>query len=208
MKTGTSTDMRDNWAVGFSARYTVGVWVGNFSGEPMHDVSGVTGAAPVWREIMDNLHEGAAPARPAPPAGLVRGAVAYAEDLEPRREEWFLAGTETALVTPVAATAVRPRILAPADGAILAMDPDIPARRQRIAVTARGVQPGARFVLDDGRRVRADVPFLWLPQPGNRQIALVDAAGQRARSRAFRGAGIAARTPAERRAVIAAAGTD
>src|SRR5262249_39694203 len=48
VKTGTSTDMRDNWCVGFSRRYTVGVWVGNFSGAPMRDVSGVTGAAPVW----------------------------------------------------------------------------------------------------------------------------------------------------------------
>ncbi len=55
VKTGTSKDMRDNWCVGFSARYTVGVWVGNASGEPMHAVSGVTGAAPVWRTVMDAL---------------------------------------------------------------------------------------------------------------------------------------------------------
>ena len=49
-KTGTSKDMRDNWCIGFTSRYTVGVWVGNFSGAPMHDVSGVTGAAPVFRD--------------------------------------------------------------------------------------------------------------------------------------------------------------
>jgi penicillin-binding protein 1C len=55
VKTGTSKDMRDNWCVGFSARYTVGVWVGNASGAPMHAVSGVTGAAPVWRTVMDAL---------------------------------------------------------------------------------------------------------------------------------------------------------
>jgi len=46
-KTGTSKDMRDNWCIGYTSRYTVGVWVGNFSGAPMRDVSGVTGAAPV-----------------------------------------------------------------------------------------------------------------------------------------------------------------
>jgi Membrane carboxypeptidase/penicillin-binding protein PbpC len=40
VKTGTSKDMRDNWAVGWSQRYTVGVWVGNAAGAPMHDVSG------------------------------------------------------------------------------------------------------------------------------------------------------------------------
>ncbi|HEY8974760.1 MAG TPA: penicillin-binding protein 1C, partial [Burkholderiaceae bacterium] len=76
VKTGTSKDMRDNWCVGFSARYTVGVWVGNASGAPMHAVSGVTGAAPVWRTVMDALQRsdlpGAHPARPGP-AGRRRG---------------------------------------------------------------------------------------------------------------------------------------
>ena len=48
VKTGTSKDMRDNWALGFSRRYTVGVWVGNRGGAPMHGVSGVMGAAPIW----------------------------------------------------------------------------------------------------------------------------------------------------------------
>jgi penicillin-binding protein 1C len=155
----------------------VGVWVGNFSGEPMHDVSGVTGAAPVWREVMDFLHEGGVPARRARPEGLVRQHVAYAGSLEPERGEWFISGTEMAKITAVEAVAGRPRINTPAAGAIYAIDPDIPRERQRIALTARGVPPGARFVLDDGQRVRADAPFLWLPPPGGRQIALVDAAG-------------------------------
>ncbi len=47
VKTGTSKDMRDNWCVGFTERYTIGVWVGNASGAAMHDVSGISGAAPV-----------------------------------------------------------------------------------------------------------------------------------------------------------------
>jgi membrane carboxypeptidase/penicillin-binding protein PbpC len=57
VKTGTSKDMRDNWAVGWSSRYTVGVWVGNASGAPMHDVSGTSGAAPVWAAVMRHLHQ-------------------------------------------------------------------------------------------------------------------------------------------------------
>ena len=44
-KTGTSKDLRDNWCIGYTGRYTVGVWVGNASGAPMHDVSGVSGAS-------------------------------------------------------------------------------------------------------------------------------------------------------------------
>jgi penicillin-binding protein 1C len=52
-KTGTSTGYRDNWTVGFTDRYAVGVWVGNFDGRPMGDVSGVTGAGPLWAHVMD-----------------------------------------------------------------------------------------------------------------------------------------------------------
>ena len=73
VKTGTSKDMRDNWCIGFTSRYTVGVWVGNFSGAPMHDVSGVTGAAPIWRDLVQWLHAtrrvGAAARRPPASCG-------------------------------------------------------------------------------------------------------------------------------------------
>ncbi|MGZ3713446.1 MAG: penicillin-binding protein 1C, partial [Bdellovibrionota bacterium] len=51
VKTGTSKDMRDNWCVGFTKEFTVGVWVGNFTGTPMQNVSGVSGAAPIWRAL-------------------------------------------------------------------------------------------------------------------------------------------------------------
>lgn len=55
-KTGTSTDFRDNWAMGYTPEFTVGVWVGNFDGSPMQEVSGVTGAAPIMHALMDQLH--------------------------------------------------------------------------------------------------------------------------------------------------------
>ncbi|MBA2269114.1 MAG: penicillin-binding protein 1C [Chthoniobacterales bacterium] len=55
-KTGTSTDFRDNWTIGFTPEFSVGVWVGNFDGAPMHEVSGVTGAGPILHEIFDHLH--------------------------------------------------------------------------------------------------------------------------------------------------------
>lgn len=55
-KTGTSTDFRDNCAFGYTPEFTVGVWVGNFDGSSMRDVSGVTGAAPLMHEIMEHLH--------------------------------------------------------------------------------------------------------------------------------------------------------
>src|SRR6185436_7891292 len=71
VKTGTSKDMRDNWAVGWSQRYTVGVWVGNAGGAAMHDVSGTSGAAPVWAALMQYLHAREPSRAPRPPRGLV-----------------------------------------------------------------------------------------------------------------------------------------
>ena len=86
VKTGTSKDMRDNWCVGFSRRYTVGVWVGNFSGAPMHDVSGVTGAAPIWAEVMDWLHrDGGTRRRPSPPRDVERDRATSGSSPAPRR---------------------------------------------------------------------------------------------------------------------------
>jgi penicillin-binding protein 1C len=178
VKTGTSKDMRDNWAVGYTTQYTVGVWVGNFSGAPMHDVSGIDGAAPVWREIMDYLHEGIAPERPAIPNGVTRRRITYAGGIEPEREEWFLDGTATSQIAAVDARTVTPRIATPANGAVYAIDPDIPRERQKLTVTARGAPKGAKLVLEDGRRARADQPLLWLPEPGRREIALVSAEGR------------------------------
>ncbi len=56
-KTGTSSDFRDNWALGYTPEFTVGVWVGNFDGTPMERVSGVSGAAPILHEIFEHLHQ-------------------------------------------------------------------------------------------------------------------------------------------------------
>lgn len=53
VKTGTSKGYRDNWTVGFSSSLVVAVWVGNFSGEPMSNVSGITGAGPLFHAIME-----------------------------------------------------------------------------------------------------------------------------------------------------------
>ena len=176
VKTGTSTEMRDNWAIGFSARHTVGVWVGNFSGEPMHDVSGVSGAAPVWREIMDFLHEGDVPQQRGAPAGLVRQAIEYANGIEPGRDEWFLAGTEVAQIFAVDTAPGRPRIVSPANGALLAVDPDIPPARQRVLVRVAGARPGTRLLIGSARH-SAQEQFLWRPTPGRHVLQLVDEKG-------------------------------
>ena len=71
-KTGTSTSFRDNWCFAYTPEFTVGVWAGNFDGQPMREVSGVTGAAPVAHEVMEYLNRFYGTAWYAPPVNLVR----------------------------------------------------------------------------------------------------------------------------------------
>ena len=175
VKTGTSKEMRDNWAVGYSRRYTVGVWVGNVTGEPMRNVSGVTGAAPVWLEVMARLHEKTPSEPPSPPAGVIRREVAFALGVEPTRGEWFSGGTEPAATNhgERAVTAVQARIVAPVGGTILALDPDIPAGRQRVPFEARDVMPGQRWLLDGAVLGEAADFVLWPPSPGRHRLSVV-----------------------------------
>ncbi len=236
VKTGTSKDMRDNWAVGWSARYTVGVWVGNASGAAMHDVSGSSGAAPLWAAVVAHLHArepGPAPRAPralvqlpvrfgpAPGSGSGSGSGNAAVStpgmpLEAARSEWFLPGTQQPLFalatesiaagavaasaagqkhpkTPAlqraaaaqgssAATDTAPaaaRIVQPVDGAIVALDPDIPPAHQRVqlaAVAAPGAAQQLRWRLD-GRVLGAGAQLAWMPWPGRHVVQLVDARG-------------------------------
>jgi len=186
VKTGTSKGMRDNWAVGFTDRYTVGVWVGNFSGAAMWDVSGVTGAAPVWRDIVEHLHATRPSLPPAVPVGVERAHVVFQPAIEAAREDWFIAGTsgtassdgKTREVIHRLATA-RPQLIMPPNAAVIAPDPDIPQGLQSVLLQASG---GATHCLRlDGKAVAACGQLkrmLALPAPGKHRLELVDAHGQ------------------------------
>ena len=170
VKTGTSKEMRDNWCVGWSSRFTVGVWVGNFSGRPMENVSGVMGAAPAWVEVMTALGGGEAPPRPE---GVRAASVSLGS--EPVRSEWFVAGTEPAgAVVPSSAV----RIAAPVEGTIVAVDPEVPPSAQRVGLVASAADPSLSWAVD-GRVVgAASGPALWEPVSGQHVVALVDGAGR------------------------------
>ncbi|MFH1435997.1 MAG: penicillin-binding protein 1C [Pseudomonadota bacterium] len=75
VKTGTSSDYRDNWTVGYSSEVTVGVWVGNFSGKPMGNVSGITGAGPLFYQVMKAAMKGREGRGFEAPAGIVTSRV-------------------------------------------------------------------------------------------------------------------------------------
>ena len=100
LKTGTSTNYRDCWAIGYTPEYTVGVWVGNFSGGSTDRLSGAGAAVPIFYDIMDFLYKGGAPSEFRRPAGVVTARVCGLSGQRPSRgcpgatEELFIAGTE------------------------------------------------------------------------------------------------------------------
>ena len=178
VKTGTSKAMRDNWCIGFTDRFTVGVWVGNAEGDPMRGVSGTSGAAPVWRDIVTALEAGGPHRSPLPPPEVEQRRVVFADAREPPRREWFLRGTGQTLVAAVPTAARRPRITNPASGSVYALDPDVPIDRQRLAVAVSGDAGAHRVVLDGRTLGSADTRPLILPGPGLHRLLLVDMGGR------------------------------
>jgi len=71
-KTGTTTDWRDNWTVGYTPELATGVWAGNADNTPMRDVSGITGAGPIWHDFMISVLRDTPPRAFARPDGLLR----------------------------------------------------------------------------------------------------------------------------------------
>jgi len=100
VKTGTTTNFHDNWTIGYTPDLLVGVWVGNSNYEAMHDVTGVTGAAPIWNEAMRALLAGKPDQPFARPDGLEQVTVCDLSGLLPTSAcpythmEWFIDGTE------------------------------------------------------------------------------------------------------------------
>lgn len=209
VKTGTSKDMRDNWCIGYSRRYTVGVWVGNAGGEPMHDVSGVSGAAPVWVAVMDDLHRAhgvlqQASAPPSPAPGIEPRAIRFEPPVEPPRREWFLQGTAQSVIRandaarrrlePAMPADARPlRIDYPGPGSIIALDPDIPRAQQRVLFKADVPLPAGWHWRLDGLRLQ---DARWFPMPGRHLLSLRDGSGSEVSSVRFEVRGASVRPPA------------
>ncbi|HEU5097973.1 MAG TPA: penicillin-binding protein, partial [Roseiflexaceae bacterium] len=97
---GTTSDWRDNWTIGYTPDRVVGVWVGNADGQPMEAISGVSGAGPLWHDVMLAVHRGLPPRPFARPDGIVElticaeGGMLPAPNCPATRRERFLAGSE------------------------------------------------------------------------------------------------------------------
>jgi len=172
VKTGTSKDMRDNWCIGYSKKYTVGVWVGNFTGEPMWNVSGITGAAPLWTEMINGLHP-QGDTRNEPPAHLVRKEIQFPNDVAPPRKELFIGGTEPNLKDQRIGQ-FNQRIVYPPSGAVFGLDPDIPPEAQKIFFVSQPKRNNLRWVLNDHTMEETSSYFPWSPRVGDYTLTLID----------------------------------
>ncbi len=178
VKTGTSKAMRDNWCIGYTDLYTVAVWIGNLEGDSMKAVSGTSGAAPVWRDVMMALHRDRPGLAPVRPPGLEQRLIRFEGNREPPRRDWFLVGTGQNVQGAAPPESRRPRITNPVSGSVFAFDPDIPLARQRMAVVVAGAGPGHRLLLDKRDIGPADAKPLLLPTPGAHRLALIDVSGK------------------------------
>lgn len=104
-KTGTTNGFKDNWTMGFTPQLTVGVWVGNTDNESMENVTGLSGAAPIWNAVMRKYHEGKEAQWYDRPPAITNRVVCTPSGLLPspscpganQRDEIFIAGTEPSI---------------------------------------------------------------------------------------------------------------
>lgn len=110
VKTGTTNDFKDNWTIGYTPSYVVAVWVGNNDNRPMSGlVSGITGAAPIWNDLMSHLLENKTAEPFQRPPDVIQKAICSISGLLPQadpasrcqtRFEYFVRGTEPKKVDP------------------------------------------------------------------------------------------------------------
>ena len=98
-KTGTTTDFRDNWVMGYTPDVVVGVWVGNADYTPMKYATGLSGAGPIWHHVMRATLKNTPERAFATPAGVMPATVCVPSGMAPTaacpttRREWFIDGT-------------------------------------------------------------------------------------------------------------------
>lgn len=174
-KTGTSRNFNDNWTVGFTPQVTIGVWVGNSDGQAMQQVSGISGAGPIFHQVMDviNNHQNKTFNQLTK---LVSTKICLPSGLLPQplcnhtSDEYFLAGTEPkttdtwyqedGLHLPTELSYWQQRfatksnsslaITTPHDQDVFQLDPEIPTTSQKIkcSIYAPGIK-GLTIRLND-----------------------------------------------------------
>jgi penicillin-binding protein 1C len=179
IKTGTSTDYRDAWAIAFDYRHTIAVWMGNLDGSAMDGVTGAVGPAMVLRTLFSELNRNQDTRPLALSRDLVRAKICridgrLADDECDSTTEWFAPGTLPPQTgTTAESSTPQYRLLQPTAGLQIAHDPRIPAEFEALPLQIAAV-PGLRRVdwYVDGKLAArtADAHFPWPLQRGTHSV--------------------------------------
>jgi membrane peptidoglycan carboxypeptidase len=195
-KTGTTSDFHDNWTIGYTPDLAVGVWVGNADNTPMRDVSGISGAAPIWHDFMEEaLQQVPVLDFPVPP-GIVHETICPGTGLPPDRncrdrlDEVFIAGTQPRQPSHSLPQQPLVALSAPPDGSQYMISLSVPLAYQAVPVDvqATAIVPGTLRILVDGQ-ARSQLSgmggeWMWPMQAGTHRIQAVgrDSSGRLVRS--------------------------
>lgn len=179
VKTGTSKDLRDNWCVGYSSKYTVAVWAGNFDGSAMKGVSGVTGAGPSWNEIMHWVHRNQPTEAPQPPPTLITQEVRI-EKQTGTMKEYFLPGTLPTQNNVLAGLGTKIKFEFPVDGSTLTLNPHKNQTSANISVRYSGDLPEDATLIFKGKKYNFKEGQLMVREikPGQHQFRIVSGSGE------------------------------
>ncbi|MCH9671268.1 MAG: transglycosylase domain-containing protein [Gammaproteobacteria bacterium] len=179
VKTGTSTDFRDAWAIGFNHRYTVGVWIGNLDRRPMRGVTGARGPAMILRSVFAELERKVEPRALALSPNLVVQEVCQATPDRSncrKRNEYFLPKRLGAQPTVAAKSESHdaPTIRQPVVDLRLARDPRIPDALERFEFEVSGEITRVQWLVDDKVVGESAQPtWLWPLTPGTHTVSAV-----------------------------------
>jgi penicillin-binding protein 1C len=178
VKTGTSNDYRDAWAIGFNHRYTVGVWMGNLNHKTMNGITGSRGPALVLRAIFTELnrHQETRSLYLSPRLvkfEVCRDSGRLATDQCIAYREWFVPGTEPAPSSVLLEVKKPYQLLRPTPGLQLAMDPRIPDDHEAFSLELENIPPGAtvHWYVDGEWIATTSTPrYIWPMQRGEHEV--------------------------------------
>ena len=162
VKTGTSQDHRDAWAVGFDDRYVVGVWLGNLDRRATRGLSGARGPALLMRSAFSRLNRH----RPAAPLWLSPRLVRSDGELR-------LPGSKAVALRETPQP--QPRLVSPTPGLVVARDPRLPIEAQAMEFRVEDVAAGSevRWRLNGEALASLEPRVAWPLVQGEHRLAVV-----------------------------------
>lgn len=160
---GVPSVLHDNWALGFSQKYTVAVWT-------------TENAAPVWQIVMDYLHRHKTTESPLPPPGVVKAKLTFSQSNE-NQEEWFITGTEPALSLMEGAVEINSRISYPLDQSVIRFDSHAVRRSHNLFIQIVAPKSDQNLYLNGQRLGRARAMLPWSPVAGRFTLELRNSKG-------------------------------